>query len=873
MQFQRLQQVVRSSLGDATREALGEIIAALRVRAAQSIALGHCPAPWLKQTAGLLLVDVSGRIQIAQQSYDRLLAEHLHAGEAAKSLVEPALSELAGQMAARVYWVNPQAYQLYARRVHRISPSAWSEDTMNPLGATVFVRAYLSCIGDSLAMLEPRALIESVLLGENANSIFRVVSRGHEVMMDSGISPSAAAIDFRYKTNPDLLFKANPTPVFADLPDIIINSPFDESSKATPGGKNGDDSLPTQSAIPVPLNPSSPSENNLDGALSTQAESQDTPSAFDSAGLSARVIADAQAGQALNPAVRSLSNGATSLVDQSIIRSIEALEADAVAFAHAIDQSPYSRASRQRFFADALARLNKEGGSPSQLSIVEIVAAMFDYAIDDRRLPETARPLVWRLQIPALTLALIDPAYLGERPRSLRRLLDNVGAITSIFGQELTRGSEVYRRLETLVRAVEIVSNGLSVRTQALAVQVEREFQRCATGMTQLNDRVSRDRIALETAPGRQNRRDFSRRPGRDEERLATEKLTGLIASKVKGQVLPASVDAFLQSVWMRYMRTALLREGEKSVQFTRAEQLVDDLLWTLDQDAGVVDRRQLARRIPGLIDQVTHGLHEVGAQEEDHQAFFDELFLIHLRKLRRLRGETGAAGSEPASQEGQEGNSQLRSVVPASSALSGFEEPVPVLDDRLDDAGSWGQETDGLESGFHDSLATGLADPRPGPTVPVTLALGRADTDLLPFEQAASTVGPPNVQLGPVSESPARLASNDDDVSAVTAPIGGNRLLTELQAIDLGDLPGAPTFQSRAEAAELGALVQGSWVEYRHLAGQPVYLKIAWLNERRSVALLVRHPDRRAMSKPMKHLRALIASGRLRLLRIECAA
>src|SRR5690606_15672374 len=137
------------------------------------------------------------------------------------------------------------------------------------------------------------------------------------------------------------------------------------------------------------------------------------------------------------------------------------LERDAVAFAHSIGAMPYSREARAEFFGNVRTRLREAGAAPAQVAVVDVVAAMFDYVIDDRRMPEAARPLAWRLQQPTVALSLLDAGYLGDDPRSLRRLVEHFGAISTAFSDEITRGSELHRRLETVVRAVEIVTSAL----------------------------------------------------------------------------------------------------------------------------------------------------------------------------------------------------------------------------------------------------------------------------------------------------------------------------------------------------------------------------------------------------------------------------
>jgi hypothetical protein len=250
-------------------------------------------------------------------------------------------------------------------------------------------------------------------------------------------------------------------------------------------------------------------------------------------------------------------------------------------------------------------------------------------------MPEPAKPLVWRLQQPALTLALLDPGYLGEEPRSLRRLVEDVGAISLAFADDFTRGSELYQRLETAVRAVEIVADSLQKRSLAIARRAEREYARAACQVAQLIERLAGERQALEAAPDPRNRRDYSRRPGADLEQPITERIRQQISERLGRVEVPESVREFLFKVWLRHLRTAALRNGEDSAEFRLAMEIVDNLLWSLDtREDGT--RRELAERIPPLIRVMSQGVREIGARDDEYRSFFDELFLIHLRRMRR---------------------------------------------------------------------------------------------------------------------------------------------------------------------------------------------------------------------------------------------
>jgi hypothetical protein len=349
--------------------------------------------------------------------------------------------------------------------------------------------------------------------------------------------------------------------------------------------------------------------------------------------------------EALESAALSALRGPLPGAAPSVLRAAARCEQDAVALAQAADLAPYSWEARKAFFSRVRDVLAQGDPEPARLAIVDIVAAMFDYAVDHARVPEAAKPLLWRLQQPVVTLALLDSGYIGDEPRSLRRLVENLAAISVAFADDLGHGSELYRRLETVVQAVETVAEALHVRSAIIARQVEREYSRAARHVSLLVEGIVRERQALETAPGRRNRRDYSRRPSAERERAVTERIRELIAARLRADV-PESVRQFLFEVWLRHLRTAALRNGEESNEFRVALQVVDDLIWSLDpSEAG--SRCELAERIPPLIRLMTQGLREIGAKDDEYRAFFDELFLIHLRRMRST--EAARSGGPPA--------------------------------------------------------------------------------------------------------------------------------------------------------------------------------------------------------------------------------
>lgn len=318
-------------------------------------------------------------------------------------------------------------------------------------------------------------------------------------------------------------------------------------------------------------------------------------------------------------------------------------DGDGVAFARAIDAEPFSRAARAAFFASMRERIAASGASATQCAVMDLVAAMFDYIADDRRVAVIARPLLWRLQLPTAALALMDPNYLSDGPRTLRGLVETLGAVCSGHPGGLEQ-TELLAQLSEVVARVEDAAASLQSRLSELAAQIDHEYTRVAADVALLADRVQGERDARGEG-GPRNRRDYRTRPGPEEEHRVTQRITSMLRERLDSEAVPDSVREFLFNVWLRRLRTAGLRDGVESATFRELLGAVDDLLWSLDPARGDIGREELAQRIPQLVRVLSRGAQETGARDDEYRFFFDELFLLHLRKMHMRHDEAGPFG------------------------------------------------------------------------------------------------------------------------------------------------------------------------------------------------------------------------------------
>lgn len=542
------------------------------------------------------------------------------------------------------------------------------------------------------------------------------------------------------------------------------------------------------------------------------------------------------------------------------VPQIEDIERDAVVFARQCHVAPYSQEARTEFFRQVRQQVVAAGGDTHVLTVIDLVASLFDYAASDRRLPEGARILLWRLQMPAITLASLDAGYLGDDSRSIRRLTEQLAAIAVSYPDEMRPDKTLYQRLQTVVRAVEIVAHAFHVRSQVLSEQVDQEYRRATEGMRQLLAKLARSQRAPGLKQSRQaNRRDYTRRPPAAREKIVSEDIRRLLEHRLGGSRVPESVTLFLYDVWLRHLRTAALRDGTDSQNYRVALQVVDNLLWTLGHEgADPRARNELVQSIPPMLSMLSLGIKEVGEKPENFQTFFDEIFLIHVR---RMQGHGGSAVTviDEARNDERLRAAEAHQVVGVPNAAASAAKPEA-------HAGS-------QPSRQQETIAQAPSISAWRPAEPVSAPPPSAGTPPIPRTPVRIdpfTSPPPLNRSAPLhARQQAQPISNDAgiDTAALLDPQGSEAASQRLHALidstRVDDLPSQPRRFNLPAERFATALHTGRWMELISRSGRVDYAKVVWINERKTMALMLT-AQRRVMTREIDSLIKRVRQNRL---------
>lgn len=272
----------------------------------------------------------------------------------------------------------------------------------------------------------------------------------------------------------------------------------------------------------------------------------------------------------------------------------------------------------------------REQGSPLDQITVEIVSMVFDYIYSDRRLPDSIKQQLLRLQVVAVKAALLDRSFFARRQHPMRRLIDRISDVGADPDADLGRGSPMTEGLARVVdRIVAEFDADLSI------------FQRCLEEIEALARDESERRAAGLAAVAREAAMRETLAIAQDEARTEL--------GRRLDKDTPPFVREFLYRWWTQVLaRQRADHEGESAVQaWEAAMHVADYLVWSVapKQSDEIV---RLATVLPNLIRGMKDGLARVEIPDAERTAFFDELLRAHALEIAAAKKRSQSA-SAPA--------------------------------------------------------------------------------------------------------------------------------------------------------------------------------------------------------------------------------
>ena len=247
--------------------------------------------------------------------------------------------------------------------------------------------------------------------------------------------------------------------------------------------------------------------------------------------------------------------------------------------------------------------LKTQTEKPSERTIIEIVALMFQSILGEDRIAPSIRVWFARLQMPVLRLALTEPDFFGSETHPARQLIDRMGACALGFDAAQINGSQLEHEIKRIVQTVEQYPDA-GRRVYELML---REFEK----------------FLGHSLPGTGAAREAATLAQQIEQK---EALAVHYTIELNRMLAPVPIDdtvrEFLFRVWSDVLALAAVRHGPRHAETLRFKQAAVDLLRTAGQRFSLAEHALVARQFADVIVVLREGmtmLGMAGAEQDKH--------------------------------------------------------------------------------------------------------------------------------------------------------------------------------------------------------------------------------------------------------------
>lgn len=327
-------------------------------------------------------------------------------------------------------------------------------------------------------------------------------------------------------------------------------------------------------------------------------------------------------------------------------------------------------------FADGHANVLREikgtsvGGSMGHIDAMtlDIVAMLFDYILDDSRIPDAMKALIGRLQIPVLKVAMLDKAFFSQKTHPARKLLDRLAEISIGWNEEEGHQGGLYKKVDDLVQRVlnefddkvGIFAELAQDLEQYLAAEKKR-----ADELTGLSAQIVHHR---------------------EQEEIARIMAHEEIRRRIHMPLLPEVIGSFLAGCWERVLAAGYAQGGEDGESWARGVETMDELIWSVAPKRVPEDRKQLVSLLPGLLKRLQDGMVLAGLAEAEREQFFARLVKCHADAIKSgLEGQAQESAAQEAAFVAQAFDAEDAAEIARQADEPGDFMEVPVLLDAIE--------------------------------------------------------------------------------------------------------------------------------------------------------------------------------------------
>jgi len=333
-------------------------------------------------------------------------------------------------------------------------------------------------------------------------------------------------------------------------------------------------------------------------------------------------------------------------------------------------------------------QLRKDATRVAQVLGLELVRKVVNQIAQDPRLLAPVREAIVALEPSLLRLAMVDPRFFSEEQHPGRRLMERTAQRSFKYNDEF--GPEFAAFFDGMSRCFKALNQGTIEDAQPFeAALASLEASWSAQDTLEADPRMQALR-AMQFAEKRQAEAD----------RIAWE-----LGARSDLEAVPGVVRDFLFGPWAMVLAHARLMDGGKQIDPQGYLAVISDLLWSVKPEVTLRQPAQLFERLPPLLGKLRAGLASLGHEPDAHEAFFQDLMVLHrpVLKLRRAKSRRDARES---------GMAPLAADAPmaAPAVIAHDEQEAEEQEEHLIEGQPWMSARELHALGFQETMPTDMA-------------------------------------------------------------------------------------------------------------------------------------------------------------------
>jgi len=431
--------------------------------------------------------------------------------------------------------------------------------------------------------------------------------------------------------------------------------------------------------------------------------------------------------------------------------------------------------------------------------VINLVAMLFEFILDDYNLPAAMQVLIGRLQIPMLKVAIQDRDFFNRPGHPARKLLNEL-ARASIGWQESPGGvkDELFERMSAVVQTV------LQDFSGDIAL-----FQNLYDEFKIFVERENRRSIIIE-------RRTKELALGESKSRQARSLVGHILAEKSQDKDLPSIVGRILNDGWSKVLFRISLKEGADSAQWSDAIQVADDLIWSVQIHRSLESQQRRAKMLPSLLQRLHQGLTKASFNPFEMSTLFSELEKVHISVFKAEMEASMDEGAESARKASQQLKSDLGRVEVNFADNEAIESIVRYARPEAERVSS------DLQSGHKDqSILDSLEEPDNGTSAQFGAGLAKP---VLPESTRSEALESVKNDAEAASAPESNGADGDAELSSSTA-LAVSRSWEEMSAVEKQQAHATALMATRL--SQVDDLEIGGWFEIKREDGSLLRCKL----------------------------------------------